>query len=304
MEAAVAAAVRELAARGASAEELVELRQDVLSRLVTAALAATQRSIGNAEPGVDPAPYAAARAAAGARPLLTAEAVAALRNGSAGPVVLPAACDGAPLHRELEQLAASGRLALTTQAAAGTRSDRVAWLSEAEADAAGLPALAAAIRSLKALTAELNSLDGVAFGDCSRLVVPARAQVAAFALDGAGGYVPHWDATSLPQQPPGTFTNRRRAAAVVYGCAPDWDAQRDGGCLRCHVGAPAPTGLGADAQKATKEKAGAACPPWRFVDVAPFAGSCALFDATAVLHQVLPARRPRYAVTLWSYAPL
>ena len=304
MEAAVAAAVRELAACGVapSAAEVAALRREVAVRLVTAALAATRRGIGNAEPGVDPACYAAAREAAGERPLLSAAGDAtALRLFRAGaPVVLPAACDGAPLHRELVRLAATGRMALTAQAATGTRSDRTAWLSEAEADAAGLPALGAAIRSLKALTAELNAAGG------DRRVVPARAQVAAFAADDAGGYVPHWDATSLPPpHQPGAFTNRRRAAAVIYACAPDWEQRRDGGCLRCHVGAPSPAGLDGDAQAAIKAAAAQpGGPPWRFVDVAPLAGRCVVFSATGLLHQVLPARRERYAVTLWSYAPL
>ena len=305
MEVAVAAAVRELTARGTppSAEEVAALRHEVATRLLLSALAASRRSAGNAEPGRDPAPYAAARAAAGAAPLLTTEAAASLRGSAEGPVILPPACDAAPLHRELARLAATGRMTLTAQAATGTRTDRVAWLSESEADDAGLPVLANAIRSLKALTAELNAA-GAAFGGCDRLVVPARAQVAAFADDDRGGYVPHWDATSLPQQP-GAFTNRRRSAAVMYACAPDWHAERDGGCLRCHVGAPSPTSLDADAQAAIKDAAlQPGGPPWRFVDVAPLCGRCVVFDCTALLHQVLPARRQRFAVTLWSYAPL
>ena len=300
----MAAAVRELTARGAppNAAEVALLRQQVATRLLLAALAASRRSAGNAEPGRDPAPYASARAATGAAPLLSRDIAASLRGSAAGPVILPPACDAAPLHHELVRLAATSRMTLTAQAATGTRTDRVAWLSEVEADEAGLPALATAIRSLKALTAELNAA-GATFGGCDRLVVPARAQVAAFASDNAGGYVPHWDATSLPQQP-GVFTNRRRCAAVMYACAPDWQAERDGGCLRCHVGAPPPTGLDADAQAGIKEAALQPGGPWRYVDVAPLCGRCVVFDCTALLHQVLPARRQRFAVTLWSYAPL
>ena len=58
MEVAVAAAVRELTARGTppSAEEVAALRHEVATRLVLSALAASRRSAGTAEPGRDPAP--------------------------------------------------------------------------------------------------------------------------------------------------------------------------------------------------------------------------------------------------------
>ncbi len=328
MQAALAAARQELAASGAAVDEAA-LQQLVLARVVAGALAQVTRRRGNAERGADPAPYAAARAARGLPPLLTRAAAAALRAGAPLAVLhgavdvsdaAGAECGG--LLRELALLAASGRMVRSAQAAAGTRSDRVAWLSEDDADALALPALAAAVRALKALAAELSADGGVVAG-AGPLVVPARAQVAVYdaatsdADGGADGYVPHWDcvpitaaggasgSASAPGPAAAAFSNRRAVTMVLYACAPDWDAPRDGGCLRCHVGAPAPVAGDAAAQAAAKAAAQApGGPPWAVEDVAPLGGRVAVFPARRLLHEVLPARRERFAVTLWAYEPL
>jgi hypothetical protein len=333
MEAAVAAARAELAAAGHAADDAT-VRAAVLSRLITSALQRASLRSGNAERGDDPAPHAAARAAAGETPLLTPAAAAALRAGEPLALLEDALdVDGAAaaphegaLRAELALLAASGRMALTPQAATGTRTDRVAWLSEREAAAAGFPSLASAVRALKALVAELNAA-GCA-RDGAPLVVPARAQVA---LYGGGsdadddergdiGYVPHWDNTPLAAEGDtsaagaaaeggaamqGRYSNRRVLTCVLYACSRDWDALADGGALRCHVGAPPPPPGDAAAQEATKEAAQArGGPPWRHVDVSPRGGRIVVFDARRLLHEVLPSRRPRFAVTLWAYEPL
>ena len=57
--------------------------------------------------------------------------------------------------------------------------------------------------------------------------------------------------------------------------AQDWDAARDGGCLRVHH-----SGDGAR-------------------DIAPTLGRIVLFESRAVWHEVLPATRPRRAATIW-----
>ena len=298
----------------------------LLRQLVTAVHQRASLRVGNAERGDDPGPYAAARAATGAPPLLTRDAARELLDEGALLTVL----DGAlaqehlcALRDELSLLEACGRMELTLQAAGGTRSDRVVWLSERDARAHGMPALARAIEALKALVGEHNAARreraAAATGQqgcfAPPLVVPARVQVALYGGIGGDvdvGYVAHWDTTPLApsssssqaQQQP-RYSNRRVLTAVLYACPDDWDAANDGGALRCHVGAPPPTGLAADEQAAIKAAAVTpGGPPWRVVDVAPTGGSCVVFDATALLHQVLPARRARYAVTLWSYAPL
>jgi hypothetical protein len=342
MEAAVAAARAELAAAGHAADDAT-LRAAVLSRLITSALQRASLRRGNAERGDDPAPHAAARAAAGAPPLRTPGAAAALRAGEPlalldNALSLDANDDNADdtttaphegaLRAELALLAASGRMALTAQAATATRTDRVAWLSEAEASAAGFPALAAAVCALKALVAELNAAGCVHPVGGPPLVVPARAQVALYGSSGGGddddsgddiGYVPHWDNTPLAAEVDTSaagaagaavaqqqrWSNRRVLTCVLYACARDWDVGRDGGALRCHVGAPPPPPGDAAGQAATKDAAQArGGPPWRHVDVALLGGRIVVFDARRLLHEVLPSRRPRLAITLWAYEPL
>ena len=187
--------------------------------------------------------------------------------------------DAAALHAEVVRLRGTGRMQPTVQAAAGTRSDCITWMSETEAASMGLPALAAAIRRLKAAAAALNrcrrppppgrlAAATAAAGKFEtppagrRLLVPLRAMVAYYPGDPEGGscYVPHWDngIVSAPAAPRGiTHSNKRAVTAVLYANDADFEAWRDGGALRCHLGAPDPWEV-ASAAAATAAKAAAA----------------------------------------------
>ena len=75
-------------------------------------------------------------------------------------------------------------------------------------------------------------------------------------------------------------TNPRRLTALLY-LNPGFDAERDGGWLRAQL----PNGGG-------------------LIDVEPKGGRLLLFNSCDVEHQVLPATAPRFAVTLWAFAPM
>ena len=71
--------------------------------------------------------------------------------------------------------------------------------------------------------------------------------------------------------------NHRRLTLILYAtCADTWCADADGGALRIDE----------------RDCASA-------VDIAPTSGTLAIFESHRVWHEVLPARRLRFAITLW-----
>jgi hypothetical protein len=70
--------------------------------------------------------------------------------------------------------------------------------------------------------------------------------------------------------------------AILYLNDPLW-CQRDGGELRCFRG-------GAEADEC-------------YLEVLPAGGTVVLFPSRVVPHQVMPSRRPRYAISLWFVSP-
>ena len=65
----------------------------------------------------------------------------------------------------------------------------------------------------------------------------------------------------------------------------DWDTARDGGALRLYVGADPDDEVGTTARQT--------------IDVAPHSGTLVLFNSREMLHEVLPTRRPRHAISAW-----
>jgi hypothetical protein len=131
----------------------------------------------------------------------------------------------------------------------------------------------------------------------------------ACAGDGAR-YVPHRDnsaaaaAAAATQRPSSgrsssgnkasLHNNLREITCILYMNPTDWDAARDGGCLRLHLaaGPHGRTGCALDCAGASS-----GC----HVDVMPSAGRMVLFKSRQVLHEVLPAHRSRLAMTLWLF---
>ena len=164
-------------------------------------------------------------------------------------------------------------------AATRGRSDHHMRLSEAEALARGLPAIAAAVRLLRGIAAEVSRDSGRA-----ELTASPQVQIACYPGNGAC-YRRHQDVSSDARG-----RSNWRVATIVAYVNPQWDSS-NGGALRLY-----------DATRVSRVGAtdGAADGQWRsFWDVAPQQGTVVVFDA-ALYHEVMPVHgSSRFAITLW-----
>jgi len=159
------------------------------------------------------------------------------------------------------------RLKPTLQALTGTRSDRVGWFGAADLAANGCPTLARLARLQRGVAAAINS-DG---RWRETLTVPASSMLSCY---GAGGrYRKHTDNSRGAD---GVCGNARALTCICY-LNPDWAAE-DGGALRIY-----------DESGDSVEV------------VVPAAGRVVVFDSF-LEHEVLEARRDRYALTFWVFA--
>ena len=159
------------------------------------------------------------------------------------------------------------RLKPTLQALTGTRSDRVGWFGADELAANSCPTLARLARLQRGVAAAINA-DGRWH---ETLTVPASSMLSCY---GAGGrYRKHTDNS---RNADGVCGNARALTCICY-LNPDWAAE-DGGALRIY-----------------DESGGTV------VEVAPAAGRVVVFDSF-LEHEVLEARRDRYALTFWIFA--
>ena len=88
---------------------------------------------------------------------------------------------------------------------------------------------------------------------------------------------------------PGSTSNLRRFSFLLY-LNEDWDAEKDGGCLRMHMdggGDVLPEG---------------ATPNFR--DISPDGGTLVVFASDAIPHEVLDTRKERMAVVGWFNRPV
>ena len=88
----------------------------------------------------------------------------------------------------------------------------------------------------------------------------------------------------------------------MYANEPGWDVARDGGALRAELAA-APGGGGGEGREG-RSGGGGGGGGATVVEVAPAGGTLVVFDARRIWHEVLPARRLRFAITLWVHADL
>lgn len=218
--------------------------------------------------------------------------VGALRDREAGVCVLDQVLPREVLltaRRDLLELVEKGALATTFQAAADTRRDRIRWLTETDLGpgtvdgsvaSTGVKAsgLREVITFLKSLAASIMELE-----PSRRLLVPKYCMAACYDGDGAF-YVPHRD--NLPRDHP-EGANEREVTAILYlvDDEPSWEGGRDGGCLRCFVGAEREDEDGHSAQEVR--------------DVEPQLGRLVLFNSRQLLHEVRPTNRRRMAVSIW-----
>ena len=155
----------------------------------------------------------------------------------------------------------------TLQALTGTRSDRVGWFGPTDLAAKGCPTLARQARLQRGVAAAINA-DG---RWRETLTVPASSMLSCY---GAGGrYRKHTDNS---RNADGVCGNARALTCICY-LNPDWAAE-DGGALRIY------NESGASVEMIT-----------------PAAGRVVVFDSF-LEHEVLEARRDRYALTFWIFA--
>ncbi|CAE7239195.1 egl-9 [Symbiodinium natans] len=191
------------------------------------------------------------------------------------------------------------------QATPGQRGDRLLWIDEEIAVARyGSTAVSRAIRLLKGLGAALNPAltahhwanndagnpahalkPRLPATDTAVLTVSPKAQLACYPCDGAH-YICHQDNKFRPTH--GTRLNSRELTTILYGNATDWDVCRDGGQLKLYL------------QTEDLESAPPSDHP--SVHVAPTVGTLVIFFSR-LWHEVLPAYRPRRALTMWILRP-
>ncbi|CAK0842415.1 unnamed protein product [Prorocentrum cordatum] len=120
---------------------------------------------------------------------------------------------------------------------------------------------------------------------------PRRCMAACY--EGGAFYTPHRDNDLDPST--GELKNRRALTAIFYANDPDWTIEQ-GGALRCHpnVGPAAGSAqpLKPSQEVPMPEAAGA-------VDILPSGGRVVLFDSRRLLHEVLPAKDRRWAISVW-----
>ncbi|CAE7781557.1 egl-9 [Symbiodinium sp. KB8] len=191
------------------------------------------------------------------------------------------------------------------QATPGQRGDRLLWIDENIAVGRyGSEAVAKAIGLLKGLASELNPdltahhWSKNAAGDAAHalrprlpatdqavLTVSPKAQLACYPGDGAR-YICHQDNRFRPSH--GTRLNSRELTAILYGNPADWDAHRDGGALKLYP--------------QTEDFESPPLPDHPSVCFSPKAGTLVIFFSS-LWHEVLPAYRPRRALTMWILRP-
>ena len=155
----------------------------------------------------------------------------------------------------------------TLQALTGTRSDRVGWFGAADLAAKGCPTLARLARLQRGVAAAINAEGRWR----ETLTVPASSMLSCY---GAGGrYRKHTDNSRGAD---GVCGNARALTCICY-LNLDWAAE-DGGALRIYDESGGDT-----------------------VEITPAAGRVVVFDSF-LEHEVLEARRDRYALTFWIFA--
>jgi len=138
-------------------------------------------------------------------------------------------------------------------------------------------------KELPKVTAFTKIFHGVASELKKELVVkmrvPSRCMLACYPGSGAR-YLAHRDNEAIR---PSVYQNSREVTAILY-INPDWK-EGDGGELCAYLGAKSND---QDGDSATEKRI-----------VEPKAGRLLLFDSKTLLHEVLPAKKSRFALTMW-----
>jgi len=265
---------------GAAPDDLI--REEVSKRIWSHKLMEVHNRLGRREVGDLPSRYVSARA----NSLLSAQHASEL--SSKGYTVVDNIVQGQDLQELLEQVRdLRATMRSTVQKNLGTRDDEIAWYTEDEI--AGKDQKRMRLREMVVLQ---KSMAHAVMEKCGiPLRVPRRVMCSCYPGEGAK-YVRHRDnSVSLPE---GTFSNPREITCIIYLNPEDWQAERDGGCLRMHLAAKVDNNKGCPDNCSSRD---GAC----HLDIEPQAGRMVLFKSKEILHEVLPAYRTRMALTLWIF---
>uniref|UniRef100_A0A7S4SSV7 Fe2OG dioxygenase domain-containing protein n=1 Tax=Alexandrium monilatum TaxID=311494 RepID=A0A7S4SSV7_9DINO len=206
--------------------------------------------------------------------------------------------------REMELLDRAGKLYQADEQTQGQRGDRILWVDELGAVMHhGSPAIASAVTVLKGVAHALNPALSRHHAECAAAGKSSHAGEPAFPATSASVLTVSPRAMAATYPPGASYilhtdnrykkelkrrVNPRELTAILYANPPDWDVKRDGGALRIY---PDSEGLIGGVQKLRKP-----------VTVAPVGGRLVVFFS-ALWHEVMPATRPRRALTLWILRP-
>mmetsp|Transcript_27574 Transcript_27574/g.36167 ORF Transcript_27574/g.36167 Transcript_27574/m.36167 type:complete len:309 (-) Transcript_27574:154-1080(-) len=204
------------------------------------------------------------------------------------------------------------------------RQDKVVWVRDCPGGEGVVlkdKNLLHALRTVRGIAKEIQNFSVQNGPDMNELSVPRRAQLAMYTK--GGGYLAHRDACNATFFDLGLYQwfilrqyRERKYTAILYLNDHDleqgkneknkqtisldedktkgqkhvfpskkWDVQKDGGSLRCYVGANSSDDIGTTADK--------------IIDVEPEGGRLVIFDSRMLLHQVMPSQRSRLALTVW-----
>ena len=262
VERACAAALATAAPGADEAALCAQIRADVLRRTAAAEMTRTHHLASRAIVG---APAGSAACAEADAFVVSSRLVEGLL--ARGYVVVEDVLDAAAARAARQEAESCGaQLKPTLQALTGTRSDRVGWFGPTDLEN-GCPTLARLARLQRGIAAAINA-DG---RWRETLTVPASSMLSCY---GAGGrYRKHTDNSRGAD---GVCGNARALTCICY-LNLDWAAE-DGGALRIYDESGGDT-----------------------VEITPAAGRVVVFDSF-LEHEVLEARRDRYALTFWIFA--
>eukprot|EP00929_Paragymnodinium_shiwhaense_P088271 TRINITY_DN48560_c0_g1_i1.p1 TRINITY_DN48560_c0_g1~~TRINITY_DN48560_c0_g1_i1.p1 ORF type:complete len:470 (-),score=52.16 TRINITY_DN48560_c0_g1_i1:169-1443(-) len=120
------------------------------------------------------------------------------------------------------------------------------------------------------------------------LKVPEPVQLAVYSGDSGARYSAHRDGAEEGSADADMQAySLRVVTAILYlnDTSSPWDKKTHGGCLRCYMGADKSDKVGTTATE--------------IVDIEPVGGRLVLFSSQAILHEVMPTHRDRFAATVW-----
>lgn len=218
-------------------------------------------------------------------------------------------------REDLEIMLKNSEFSPTDQDSTEVRTDNVCWISESIGAADqkstlrdGMRQALGLVRSIPLELIEGGILSKSADADTDgggdgnnlstmMLGVPFSNQLACYSSVNAH-YIPHRDTPGKEEGHPlqsllQPGLEDRKITIILYLNDPKWDSGAESklgvagtqGNLRCYLGADAADDTGETASKV--------------LDIAPHGGRLVIFDATTVLHEVLPCPQQRAAITCW-----